>query len=128
MTNSSLSYRYGFAVYHKDSIPDLTEINDWKRIKVSEYVIHFHPEVNMQMVETKIGNAIIIGDAYVCKGKKDLKSILELMLKKEAWSEFDNITGRFALILISSNNDNVKILHDPFGSRTVYYRQNISPQ
>lgn len=121
MSSSLLNYRFGFAIYKNSSKPNLEEIKDWKHISVEEYEVHTHPEVDVQTIETRHGSAVLIGDAFICRGRKEVKDILELMLKKDAWDEFDNITGRFALLVV--NKKEAKILHDPFGSRSVYYLQ-----
>jgi len=120
--NSSLGYRFGFVMYNTTSKPNIEEISDWNSIETSGYKIHTHPEVNVLRFETDFGTAILIGDAFVCYALGNVKDILEKMLREDnAWDEFDKLSGRFALILLSSSN--VKILHDPFGSRTVYYRE-----
>lgn len=121
MSSRLLDYRFGFVIYKNNATPNLEEVKDWKRLVVDDFQIYTHPEVNVEMVESSHGSAILIGEAFVCQGKKKVKDILEMMLKKDAWDAFDLITGRFALFLVNKNG--TKILHDPFGSRTVYYMQ-----
>lgn len=121
--NSSLGYRFGFAMYNGTSKPNIEVISDWKVIETFGYKIHVHPEAQFKTIETKSGAAVIIGDVFVCYGDGDVEDIVKRIIDEEnAWDEFDKLTGRFALILLSTSN--VKILHDPFGARTIYYREN----
>ncbi|MFD2044486.1 hypothetical protein ACFSTA_08995 [Ornithinibacillus salinisoli] len=122
MNSSLMRYRFGFAIYKNTSRPNLEEIKDWDKFEANGYHIHTHPEVNVQTVETSHGTAILIGEAFVCKGRKKLTDIMKVLLRKDDWEVFDCISGRFALFLINASQ--VKILHDPFGSRTIYYLQN----
>ncbi|NIK11811.1 hypothetical protein [Alkalibacillus almallahensis] len=117
------AFKYGFLI--SEELPSNPEkLEGWSYNNLSNYHIYSHPSLKIQTIKTKYGHAVIIGDIFVAKGNKSIHKIINKLINKEDWDAFDKLSGRFAIFLISKSS--AKVLHDPFGSRTIYYRQEES--
>ncbi|WP_417778620.1 hypothetical protein [Stutzerimonas xanthomarina] len=115
-----LAYRFGFLAVGESSNIDDKLVSGWVRVRAGSYNFYVHPELPVKIVPSSGGVAVLLGDVFICRGDSSVEAILSKMLSEDLWDEFDNLSGRFALFLISA--DDCRVFHDPFGSRTVYYR------
>src|SRR5690606_1177827 len=115
---SRLSYRFGFLIRRSGRSVDLSAVSDWPVIHLDGFVVHMHPEVGVRTVSTKDGTALLIGEAFVARGTSTVEAVLLPMAELGVWDTLDDISGRFALLLISKGE--CRVVHDPIGSRSVY--------
>ncbi len=121
VSDVDLAYRFGFVAFSDSTKVDDSGLSGWGKLRVANYSFYIHPELPVKTVPAFGGVALLLGDVFVCRGSDSVDAILSRMLSEDRWDEFDNLSGRFALFLISP--DDCRVLHDPFGSRTVYYRR-----
>ncbi|MGQ4582572.1 hypothetical protein [Lysobacter sp. F60174L2] len=120
MHPSGLAYRFGFLAYHGSDSVDTAAVAGWIVIQLGGFTVHIHPEASFRTVATGAMTALLIGDVFVASGKSTVDATLTRMAVSGNWEAFDDISGRFALLLIE--NDACRVVNDPFGSRSVYYR------
>jgi|GEM_PF-4272273 len=115
-----LAFRYGFLFRRVSDGIDVDFLRDWKRIEIDGFLLQLHPDTKVTVKATEVGTALLIGDAFVCVGDESIDDVLVKLLLGRNWDDLDRLAGRFALLLV--RNGECMVMHDPFGSRTVYYK------
>lgn len=125
--NSRLLYSRGFVFCKKSDV----EINKhFTKVNVCDgYYLYHHfllqPIIcysfDRKSFVLLMGTAWFTNPDYVCDGKSDAQILLDCIMNSE--SEFFNalnyLAGRYAVICKS--NDNIFVVNDPCGLRTIYY-------
>ncbi|WP_407352677.1 hypothetical protein [Luteimonas sp. R10] len=113
-------YRFGFLVVPAGSEPADVVPAHWNRHLFDGVVAFSHPDVPARKYEGACGSAWILGDIHLSRGGESVDDLLERVLggRLEA---LDGLSGRF-VVLASHSNGECRLYHDPFGSRSVYYR------
>ncbi len=118
---SSRRFRFGFVCFKKSATADTSQINFWNQLVVNEYILYVHPETTIYQVTGQDGIAVFIGDVFVCATDQSVDELTLAFLNNEDWDAFDCLSGRFALLIFSHQGG--KVLHDPFGARSIFYRE-----
>ncbi|UJA21100.1 hypothetical protein HJD18_13350 [Thermoleophilia bacterium SCSIO 60948] len=120
-------FRFGFLCTALDSEPSPQrylpeEAQGWGRLEVGDLVVHHHPETRLTSRDRGADRVVAIGEAFAA-GER-LETALDRLLASADDAGFfdalDSLSGRFALIVL--RGDERWVLHDPIGSRAVYYR------
>lgn len=100
--------------------PTLT-LRGWRALEVQGWTLRTHPEtpVHVQTVG-KTSVIVVVGDIFVAHGKLSLREALDGLAAGKV-EPFDDLSGKFALLLFSA--DNLEVMNDPLGSQGVYYRR-----
>ncbi len=117
-----LAFRFGFLATETGvDIPSYISKN-WKKINCLSVDIYAHQECNIIDHANDDRRIIVVGDIYAAHGDRSVEELLSDLSSNGDLDALDRLGGRFALFLISA--EGVKVFHDPFGSRTIYYAAN----
>ena len=120
-------FRFGFLCVPAPGVPSTHRIwtdlaGRWPSLEVDGLVIYSHPEAPLQHHEGSGGSAVVVGEAFATSGT--VESVLADLLAAAAddgfFEAFNRLSGRFALFFFKGSAQ--RALHDPMGSRSLYYR------
>lgn len=117
-----LSFRFGFLALSAEADAPAYLRTNWNSFKIDDVVVFVHPDTDVIEHTSDGGSALVIGDIYAAHGKRNIDDLLSAIVSENDLDALDQLSGRFAL-LISTRRD-LKVFHDPFGSRTIYYASN----
>jgi hypothetical protein len=125
-------FRFGFACVPADHSGAGEKwsrvVRGWSRIEVDGLVIRLDAETPLHERTGPGGHAILIGEAFATPGE-DVGTVLDELLATTSdgrfFERFEALSGRFALIVMTDGVQ--RVLHDPIGSRSVYYRIGAEP-
>ncbi|MFN4230728.1 hypothetical protein [Parvibaculum sp.] len=104
-------FRFGWLIHPEDEVPPGNAwrrcVATWKYISVDGLSVWMHPECSWKLTP----EVLILGDAFA------IERNLEETLAKRDW---DNLSGRYVAI---TRGDEPYLQQDPFGSRSVFYRE-----
>jgi asparagine synthetase B (glutamine-hydrolysing) len=115
-----LAFRFGFLLYPVGTPVDLTAVRDWNRLRVAGFALWAHPEASVRVVHTLGGDVVFIGDVFVAHGSDSIDSIADRVVAGADFDALNQLSGRFAMIVATDSG--ARVFHDPFGSRTIFYR------
>ncbi|MDQ3572869.1 MAG: hypothetical protein M3383_08435 [Actinomycetota bacterium] len=120
-------FRFGFLCVPAPGVPRTHPIwNDlagqWPSLEVEGLIIYGHPEAPLERYEGTGGRAVLIGEAFASAGTV-ASVITDLFAADEDddfFAAFNRLSGRFVLLFFKGSIQ--RALHDPIGSRSLYYR------
>lgn len=115
-----IDFRLGFICARRNQpLAQQTELARWNRLLTSHHKLFVHPDASLHTVTDAEGRLVVlIGDAFVAHGTDDLDALL-LRIAKGDRVGLDDLSGRFALVLLDGADGTV--IHDPLGSQSVFY-------
>jgi len=120
-----LKYRYGFLITaEKTRFTPLSSdaLSRWNIVECGNAAIAYHYEA--KLVKFDFPNYVVyaLGDIFVAHCDTELRENLHQFAENDDWDAFDNLSGRFAIIVYDKATCSFdKVLADPFGSRTLFY-------
>lgn len=94
-------------------------VKGWNRITLGRFQLTLHPECRLHVFAVRDGWCALLGEAFVALGRRSLECLLRAFCDEAEWDALDLIGGRHSLVVVQK--ERVWILHDAFGSRSVYY-------
>jgi hypothetical protein len=91
----------------------------WTRTDLGGFLLWTDPLAGLLKHASDEGQAVVIGDAFSTAGRS-VAEVADELLRTEDWASIADLGGRFTILLITQ--DRCRIAHDPFGSRSVFYR------
>lgn len=93
----------------------------WRRHRFSDLHVWTHPECPLRRLAGHGWAAMVFGDIYVAHGESSVEALIQRVASHGNFDALDDLGGRFALLV--SGPPGIRIFHDAFGSRSVYYRR-----
>lgn len=118
---SNLVFKYGFVFYDNSISVKDNFLEKWHKINVGQYILHFHYEAKFRRININNTVVIVLGDIFVAHGDCTVEETISTFVLTNNWDVIDNLSGRFTIIIINSNNGG-KVIIDPFGARTLFYK------
>jgi hypothetical protein len=123
---STTIFPLGFLICDADTLPRSRGVHwpgvraRWIRHHLNGFSLWVDPEAGFLRRTSDSGHVIVIGDAFSTAGRP-VSQVADEVLRTGDWSSMADLSGRFAILLITG--DRCRIAHDPFGSRSVFYRR-----
>lgn len=118
---ADVSFRSGFVLRIPAPVPDF--LVSWKEMSLGPYQLLFNHDCKVLSFESQHGRAICLGEFFICHGSDDLAMIVSQILEFDRIELLDCLSGRFAIIF--QRNEDIWIVNDPFGARTVFISTDI---
>lgn len=113
-------FRFGFILADEGRGLVAESISHWKSFAIGGLVGFSHHETNVRSFGGTGWQAVVLGDMYVAHGRRSVAELICMLAEMGDHSALDDLGGRFALVLCCGGT--VRLYHDAFGSRSVYYR------
>ena len=121
-------FRFGFICYATADSPAARHPDwrmvqtNWRRIAVDQFTLYAHPETRIARHTDNGQETVLLGDCFSASSAcvTDPLSMLAAAGADEIAGVLHELSGRFALITV--RNGQARFWHDPFASRTIYYR------
>jgi hypothetical protein len=128
-----LLFRFGFIVMRPEEASPAHRLQQflpaWTSRTVFGWVLMHHPETRILTYADYGVGLVVLGEAFdVAPDGRGVDAVCASLLRARGdafWREFDRLSGRFALLAVSS--EGTRVLHDPFGARSLFYRSAGSP-
>lgn len=121
-------FRFGFIAYPVADEPKGGSVwralmRHWHACDIAGIRLRWHPQARLSVLPSPAGAIVRVGDAFSL-GPRTVDDIIAA-LGREAegstrYDAIDELSGRFALLLISAQG--IGVLNDAFGARSVFYR------
>jgi hypothetical protein len=127
-----LLFRFGFIFLRQEEARRARRLQGflpgWTSQTVFGWILMHHPETNVRTYGDTETGIVLVGEAFDIEpdgpGVDAVCSSLRHARGETFWTEFDRLSGRFALVTVTF--DGTRVLHDPFGARSVFYRHDGS--
>jgi hypothetical protein len=128
-----LLFRFGFIFMRPEEASRARRLQEflpaWTSRTLFGWVLMHHPETRIQTYADDDVGLVVLGEAFdVAPDGPGVDAVCASLLRAPGdafWREFDHLSGRFALLAVTS--DGTRVLHDPFGARSLFYRSTGSP-
>lgn len=128
-----LLFRFGFILMRPEEEPRARRLREflptWTSRTLFGWLLVHHPETRIATYGDDDAGVIVLGEAFdVAPDGPGVAALCATLLQAtgdEFWRAFDQLSGRFALVAVTS--DGARVMHDPFGARSLFYRTAGSP-
>jgi hypothetical protein len=128
-----LLFRFGFIFMRPEEVSRAHRLKGflpgWTSRTLLGWVVVHHPETRIRTYGDESVGLVLLGEAFdVAPDGPGVDAICASMLRARGdafWREFDQLSGRFALLAVTF--EGTRVLHDPFGARSLFYRAGGSP-
>jgi hypothetical protein len=128
-----LLFRFGFILMRPEEESRARRLREflptWTSRTLFGWLLVHHPETRIATYGDDDAGVIVLGEAFdVAPDGPGVAALCATLLQAtgdEFWRAFDQLSGRFALVAVTS--DGTRVMHDPFGGRSLFYRTAGSP-
>ena len=128
-----LLFRFGFIVMRPEEASRARRLQEflpaWTSRTLFGWVLMHHPETRILTYADEDLGLVVLGEAFdIAPDGPGVDAVCASLLRARGdafWREFDQLSGRFALLAVTS--EGTRVLHDPFGARSLFYRSAGSP-
>jgi hypothetical protein len=128
-----LLFRFGFIVMRPEEASRARRLQEflpaWTSRTLFGWELMHHPETRILSYADEDVGLVVLGEAFdIAPDGPGVDAVCARLLRATGdafWRAFDQLSGRFALLVVTS--EGTRLLHDPFGARSLFYRSAGSP-